>query len=636
MSAALSTDCPSGEAREIMQALPSISASAKHGEIWGIDLQKGDKQLICAIIQKVNFRMCIKIPRMLNRLQFIDHHCLLPSLQVARTKASLTRTLEWRRRNTPRALISEAKSTLPGLNLLHLSEIQGKYVMWVTIEEKLMRGYAPMYSDLRTSSGLVDLGLAVLELLADLLLTRASGDDTPSSLTALCVVDFKLHDVPPNRKGRSSFRATLGMALEELVSRIHSHYPGLLEKAYIIRPGDDYLASLDIPEYLLRQTVLLENPKELVLHLGPDVPPEYGGQGAPLADSDLLKHASVEAKSDEVKSDTHEASKIDPTSATACPEQQGNTEGLSRSSVQPTDTRSLDELASDGTELRLIYSETIGPPEIILDPEDLKTAEAVAPGKQGASLAFADSDMVVKYGYGVRLAEAEAMFLVSKRTTIPTPKLLSAYILDGTGYIIMSYEEGEPLGHYFDRVSEVEQGKVLQQLRDYVEQMRSIKGDFIGGIDYSSCCDGIFEGGFGDYTKYSYGPYESEESFNEGIIQALRDRLPAELLKREGDPDSVFFTSEFLLYQTVRGLKGHEIVFTHGDLHHGNIIVRADGTVVLLDWGSAGFWPEYWEFYRAMFGSPWKVSWDRMVEKFIPPYYVESAIMQKVFATVWY
>ena len=529
----------------------------------------------------------------------------------------------------------EAKSILSELGLLRLSVIQGKYVLWVTIDEKVMRGYAPMYSDLRTSSGVVDLGLAGLELLADLLLTRGSGDDTPSSLTALCIVDFKLHDVPPNRKGHSSFRATLGMALEELVSHIHSHYPGLLGKTYILRPCDDYLASLDIPECLLRHTVLLPNPKDLFLHLGPDVPPEYGGQGALPATSDLFKQADVGGSAVEAKSDTDEPSERISSSLPTCTEQQGNTEE-SQSRPERTDTQPSDEPSSNATEPRLIYSETIGPPDIILDPEDLKTAEDVVPGKMGASLAFADSDMVVKYGHGVRLAEAEALFLVSKRTTIPTPKLLSAYILDGTGYIIMSYEEGEPLGHYWDRVSEAEQGKVLQQLRDYVEQMRSIKGDFIGGLDHTPCRDGIFEGGFGDYTKYSYGPYESEESFNEGIVQALRDRLPAELLKREGDPDSVFFTSEFLLYQTVRGLKGHEIVFTHGDLHHGNIIVRADGTVVLLDWGSAGFWPEYWEFYRAMFGSPWKVSWDRMVEKFIPPYYVESAIMQKVFATVWY
>ncbi|KAJ5455239.1 kinase-like domain-containing protein [Penicillium sp. IBT 31633x] len=192
----------------------------------------------------------------------------------------------------------------------------------------------------------------------------------------------------------------------------------------------------------------------------------------------------------------------------------------------------------------------------------------------------------------------------------------------------MSYEAGEPLEHYWNRVSEAEQDRILEQLRDYVTQMREIPGDFIGGVDSSPCRDGIFETGYGDYTRYSYGPYQSEESFDEGIIQALRDRLPPKVLKREDDIESNFFNSEYMLYQTVRGLKNHKIVFTHGDLHPGNIIVRSDGTAVLLDWGLAGFWPENWEFYRAMNSPRWRASWDHMVKKFVPPFYVEYSIMK--------
>lgn len=96
-----------------------------------------------------------------------------------------------------------------------------------------------------------------------------------------------------------------------------------------------------------------------------------------------------------------------------------------------------------------------------------------------------------------------------------------------------------------------------------------------------------------------------------------------------------FFNSEYMLYQTVRGLKPHRIVFTHGDLHPGNLIVWADGTAVLLDWGLAGFWLEYWEFYHALFNPPWRASWDRMVKKLIPPFYVEHSVIKRVFGTVW-
>ena len=109
---------------------------------------------------------------------------------------------------------------------------------------------------------------------------------------------------------------------------------------------------------------------------------------------------------------------------------------------------SPDGLKTEEQKPRLIYSGIIGPSSIILDPDDLPRATNLCPDKMGARVVFADSDTVAKLGHGVRLAEAEALHLASTRTTIATPKLLSAYILDGVGYIIMSYEVGEPLSKY--------------------------------------------------------------------------------------------------------------------------------------------------------------------------------------------
>ncbi|KAB8224489.1 kinase-like domain-containing protein [Aspergillus novoparasiticus] len=362
-------------------------------------------------------------------------------------------------------------------------------------------------------------------------------------------------------------------------------------KTYIIYPSPEYLAILDVPEYLLRNTILLQKPEDLALHLSPDIPAKYGGN----------RSAQNEPEG----------------------ESNGDSSTEEKESVQQCTT------SPEEPKLRLIYSEDIGPPTIILDPEDLKDAEDLLPDKMGARLAWADTDMLVKFGHGVRLAEAEALHLVSKRTTIAVPNLLSACILDGTGYITISYEPGTPFEQYWDNASETEHQRILAQLTDYVQQTRGIEGNFIGAPDHSPCRDGVFEGGYGDHTKYSYGPYESE-------VQALRDRLPGKLLQSENDPESNFWASEYILHQTVRGLKGHKIVFTHGDLHECNMLVRSDGTVVLLDWGLSGFWPEYWEFYRAMFNPPWRTSWDRMVERFILPYYVEYDVMKKIFGTIWY
>ena len=42
--------------------------------------------------------------------------------------------------------------------------------------------------------------------------------------------------------------------------------------------------------------------------------------------------------------------------------------------------------------------------------------------------------------------------------------------------------------------------------------------------------------------------------------------------------------------------------FTHGDFAPRNIMVKRDGTITaIIDWDSAGWFPEYWEYTKAMF-----------------------------------
>ncbi|OQD66787.1 hypothetical protein PENPOL_c004G05664 [Penicillium polonicum] len=609
----VSLEKSSSLASRFRDALPSILKNSRHAEIWGVDLKDAEGQVLEVILEK-----------------FLKSHSAIPALQVSRAIASLEKTLEWRRFSDPSALFTGAESILPDLDLCHITSNEGQYVLWVSIDEMAIKGSSPIHQSLDTSKGLVDLGLAVMERLSVLLMDAAASSDL-QSYSASCVIEFKLLATQHIKKGQQTSQRKLHNALEELVTLIRHHYPNILGKAYIINPRDEYLASLDINEALLRDTVLLENPEDLNRYLGSKVPPRYGGTGEPFAKCDYLYRDCL-ARDPQGKTDLET-----PEISAAASTDAENTEMKKETTASAinSDSTCPEGLEPEEQKPRLIYSEIIGPPSIILDPGDLQTADSLCPDKMGARVVFADSETVAKFGHGVRLAEAEALHLASTRTTIATPRLLSAYILDGVGYIIMSYEPGESLAQYWDRVSKPEQNRILEQLRDYVSQMREIPGDFIGGLDRSPCRDGIFEAGYGDYTSYSYGPYPSEESFNEGIVQALRDRMRPKVLERENDIESNFFNSEYMLYQTVRGLKNHKIVFTHGDLHPGNIIVRADGTVVLLDWGLAGFWPEYWEFYRALFNPPWRASWDRMVEKFIPPFYVEHSVIKRVFGTVW-
>jgi len=145
-------------------------------------------------------------------------------------------------------------------------------------------------------------------------------------------------------------------------------------------------------------------------------------------------------------------------------------------------------------ERRLSLSPRVGEPEYVLYPADLEDALDLCFEKSGARVVLIERDTVVKFCRTVRLAEAEAMHLISERTTIKSPRLKSAYILDDIGYIIMSFEAGRMLSDYGNDASEIQRCHVVEQMKDYVSQMRGIPGDFIGGVDYSPCIEEFLRG----------------------------------------------------------------------------------------------------------------------------------------------
>ncbi|KAG4429124.1 hypothetical protein IFR05_015392 [Cadophora sp. M221] len=74
--------------------------------------------------------------------------------------------------------------------------------------------------------------------------------------------------------------------------------------------------------------------------------------------------------------------------------------------------------------------------------------------------------------------------------------------------------------------------------------------------------------------KRSAGPFDSEKDFNDYLITQDRLRSP------------IHSTS-------------HKITFTHADLNLTNILVDGNRLFGLVDFGCAGFYPEYWEFTKA-------------------------------------
>ena len=57
--------------------------------------------------------------------------------------------------------------------------------------------------------------------------------------------------------------------------------------------------------------------------------------------------------------------------------------------------------------------------------------------------------------------------------------------------------------------------------------------------------------------------------------------------------------------------------FTHGDLNTFDILVREGKVVGLIDWEFSGWYPHYWEYTSAWFGSVMKTQWQGLLEDFL-------------------
>lgn len=291
---------------------------------------------------------------------------------------------------------------------------------------------------------------------------------------------------------------------------------------------------------------------------------------------------------------------------------------------EPEPEPELTSRANTETE-RLILS-SLGMPPYMPDPADL----AFSTKDFGRKIQWLDDHTLAKYGPDIKLNEAEAMIYVSRKTSIQCPKVIGAYILDGWGYIIMTYEKGQRLTEFWPQACDADRKKVIDQLHRYIKDMRRMEQNYIGGFGRTHCCAGEFMWDFDPNEKY--GPYKDEDGFNEGIVRALyRKSASSARISPESEAYQKAYQKE---KEMVNSHKGHKIVFTHGDLCPANILIRPDKTVVILDWECAGFYPEYWEWYKATWAGGYDRSLHIPIEKFIPPFPREAENMAHVYQKI--
>ncbi|KNG83796.1 hypothetical protein ANOM_007393 [Aspergillus nomiae NRRL 13137] len=246
----------------------------------------------------------------------------------------------------------------------------------------------------------------------------------------------------------------------------------------------------------------------------------------------------------------------------------------------------------------------------------------------GVTIAKISPTLVVKFGSHVTLNEAKNMMFVGQNTDLPVPKVFACYsygpidrdIKDYGSlfdtYIFMSYVEGQTLDKVWDTYEDIPKSRITSQLKEYIHQLRQLRHEnYIGSADFGPVTDPILE------TYSNKGPFDSEESFNNAIIEAYQLKAPKRHIK------------SFLVGMLSQ--KRYQIVFTHGDLRPQNIMVNHGNISGIVDWEFSGWYPEYWEFSNALYVWKWQNDWTNYLIQLLEPYYSEYAVHSFLTEVLW-
>ncbi|EEQ28553.1 hypothetical protein McanMca71_005337 [Microsporum canis] len=195
---------------------------------------------------------------------------------------------------------------------------------------------------------------------------------------------------------------------------------------------------------------------------------------------------------------------------------------------------------------------------------------------------FLPFGLCLKIGHRVMENEANALLLIEKQTKVPAPQLIGfARDNQGDGYLLMSRVPGVPVNTVYYRMTYEERVQLSKDLKEYILQYRQIRNtspylicNTLGGPTTDHRTD----------TGSIWGPYRTKDGFTNMLTEGLEEL-------RSEYPISVLYK------------KDHRIVFTHSDLHLSNLFIHSGRLSGIVDWESACFKPEYWEFTRALWSS---------------------------------
>ncbi|KAM3451913.1 hypothetical protein MY3296_004919, partial [Beauveria thailandica] len=226
-----------------------------------------------------------------------------------------------------------------------------------------------------------------------------------------------------------------------------------------------------------------------------------------------------------------------------------------------------------------------------------------------STLVFEGDYAVRKRGFAHLLRmEVESICFLKHHLSvaIPVPSIIG-YCLDEQtktierveeNYIRMKRVSGVRLDVAWPGMTPGARATMCQQLRTFLEQVHQIEPE-PGTYQIRSIAGGAC------YNHRRSEPPSPAASVTWGAPSAL----PNALRSRRAEAAETY-RRRFARVQPPRRAR-----FCHGDLSWANIFVdEATGRLYgVTDWETAGFWPEWWDYYMALLGTRGEQSWWRQI-----------------------
>ncbi|KAL8282045.1 hypothetical protein RB597_009653 [Gaeumannomyces tritici] len=261
--------------------------------------------------------------------------------------------------------------------------------------------------------------------------------------------------------------------------------------------------------------------------------------------------------------------------------------------------------AGDGSAVDQSATSSQLPPALVASLNRLLREGEVLHGLHQHWVVDIGSGNVAKIGLGIDPDHISNLQHINEHMPeIPTPRFLGALSGGRLTYIFMSRSQGVTLESIWPDLTVGQKLSVKQQLAEHLKRLRQ-KSPLAGQTRLGSFESGIYKD-LRRSLRVSSAPLHSETEWND-------------FLCKEPGRTATAFIRMIRSFMT----EGHRIVMTHGDLHPRNIMVvtgASDGgeadirVTSILDWELAGWYPEHWEFVRALNTIGSRGRWNDWVE----------------------